>query len=387
MRKSTLVFVLLCLVGLVDSTYLAWDHLQALTDPAFGGGLCASGGGCDISRTSAASEIPLGSLGPGLPIAILGLGFYLAFLALLVFRARRPEDPTPPRLLLALGVLSSAYAIALLVLSLVVQGELCPLCTVLYVVNLGLLVTAWVTLGEPIGSWLKRVWGAVPTAATAVAAAVFIAGVVAAYAIYALALADAPAHGALPDAAVSVDVTGRPTKGSPTAPVHIVEFADIECGHCHLLFKTLEALQRDRPQDVRVTFMNFPLDKACNPAVTRDFHVNACWLATVAVCAGDQGKEYEALSLLFEDHKGKQEDLTQRVVDLGLDKVALLECMASDATRKRIASDIDEGLKLGITGTPVFFVNGHKVVGARSRADLEKMVDDAMKSAPPAGQD
>ena len=64
-----------------------------------------------------------------------------------------------------------------------------------------------------------------------------------------------------------------------------------------------------------------------------------------------------------------------------MDKVKLLECMADPKTRDRIVEDIDKGLKLGITGTPVFLVNGHKVIGGRPRPDLEKMIDDAMKTA------
>ncbi|MCA9514063.1 MAG: thioredoxin domain-containing protein [Myxococcales bacterium] len=381
MRKSTLVFVLLCLIGLADAAYLTWDHFQAVADPEFAGGLCAMGGGCDISRFDAASAIPLGSLGPKLPISILAVGFYLAFLALTIWRARRPADPAPPRLQLGLAALASAYSVALLLYSVIGHGTVCMYCSVLYGTNLALLVTAWLTLGEPVGTWLKRVWGSIASAATGVTAAVFVAGVVGVYVVYALTLSAALATDHLPDTVAQVDVDGRATKGDPNAPVHIVEFADIECPHCRILFETVEAIQRDRPKDVRVTFMHFPLDKACNPAVKQDFHVNACWLATVGECAGAQGKKYEALSVLFEHHKGAQDEVLAQVVDLGVDKVKLLECMADPKTRDRIVEDIDKGLKLGITGTPVFLVNGHKVIGGRPRPDLEKMIDDAMKTA------
>jgi len=386
-RAYAIVIGLLCFVGLADGAYLTWDHFQAHADPEFAGGLCGEGGGCDISRHSAASEIPLGPIGPGLPISILAVAFYLVFGLLARRSLRRPEDREPRRLLLGLALLASLYSVALFALSLIEQGRLCEFCTVLYVVNLGLLAVSWARLGEPFGAFLRGVWGAILRPSAGVAAAVFAAIVVALYVPYALALSAADTTGMSEDV-VAITTGDRATKGPSDAPIHIVEFADVECPHCRTLFETINEVQAARPDQVRVTFMHFPLDQSCNPAVQREFHRNACWLAAVADCADRQGRFFEVLGELFAHHRGLSRDaILGRVagLGLGLDMDALRACVDDDATRARILSDIEEGMSLGVRGTPVFFVNGHMVTGARSRADLEAMLDKVAAESPQTG--
>ena len=121
MRKSTLVFVLLCLIGLADAAYLTWDHFQAVADPEFAGGLCAMGGGCDISRFDAASAIPLGSLGPKLPISILAVGFYFVAVQYIVMRAPA-SAPVSPRMPIRERLRAIARGWGVFALAVVVMG-------------------------------------------------------------------------------------------------------------------------------------------------------------------------------------------------------------------------------------------------------------------------
>lgn len=376
-RTIVLLYGLLALVGLADAAYLTWDHYQHLVDPSFGGGLCGEGGGCDISRTSAASEIPLGGLGPGLPISILAMAFYLAFAALAAVRLRRPDDRRPRRLLVGLAALATAYSLALLALSLIVQGSLCELCSILYAVNLALLVVAWRDLGDPPLTWLREVWAALPSRGAAVAAVTFVVVATAAYVVYAsgvranVGVLDAPTQ--------VVETDARPAVGPVDAPVQIVEFADFQCPHCSALFETLEAVQKARPNEVRVTFMHFPLDKACNPRMERDFHMQACALAYVADCAGQQGKFFEVAEQVFKLGRGASREAALAIAaDHGLDARRMAACVDDPATHARVLADIEQGIALGVTGTPAFFVNGRRVVGARPRATIDSMIDDVL---------
>lgn len=403
MNKRTLaiLFGALTLIGLAWAAYLTWDHYQATIDPNYSGGLCSVGSSCDISR-GPEGEILNGLLPVGLPVAILAMAFYAAFGLVTFFRVRRPEDRTPPGIQLALAVLASLYSVSLAIYSLAVQGELCKLCTVLYGVNLLLVAVAWRGLGEPIGAWFKRLWGiasrrlgepigawlkrvwrAIPWLPTAATAAVFAGAVVALYALYAVRVDTVLAsHIDADDGTVATLVTeGRPSKGPVDAPVHLVEFADMQCPHCMHLFDAVEDVQAARPKELRVTFIHFPLDKACNPVLKQEFHQNACWLARVSDCAGRQGKFFEVAKALFDGQLGgtSNDDLLLRVRGLGVDMGELASCMKSEATDKRILADIQQGLDLEISGTPVFFINGHRMSGARSPEALNALIDAALK--------
>ena len=50
-----------------------------------------------------------------------------------------------------------------------------------------------------------------------------------------------------------------------------------------------------------------------------------------------------------------------------------------------VQRDVDEGMKLGLKGTPSLFINGRRVT-ARTYEDLKASVDAALKSSPPSGR-
>lgn len=379
-RTLAILFGALALVGLADASYMAWDHYQSAIDPNYGGGLCGVATGCDISR-GPSGEILNGVLAHGVPLAVIAMGFYIAFLLTTFFRVRRPDDRVPARIQLGLATLAVLYSLSLAIYSLIVQGTLCKLCAVMYVVNILLLGVAWRGLGEPLGTWFRKVWGAVPKLTTVAMTATFLAAIVAIYALYAVRV-DSVLAARSETPVATLHTEGRPAKGPAEAPVHLVEFADLQCPHCEHLFNAVEEVAAARPDDLRVTFVHFPLDKACNPLLKQDFHPNACWLARLADCAGRQGKFFEATKVLFERQRDSSNDaLLGLVAGLGLDRTAIEACVASEETAKRILADIQEGLDLDISGTPVFFINGHRMSGARSPADLNALIDQAMKEA------
>jgi protein-disulfide isomerase len=68
-----------------------------------------------------------------------------------------------------------------------------------------------------------------------------------------------------------------PSKGAPSAAGDLVEFSDLECPHCRTMHRTVSSLFEERgPGRLRVRFVNYPLDKACNPHVARSLHPTAC---------------------------------------------------------------------------------------------------------------
>lgn len=138
--------------------------------------------------------------------------------------------------------------------------------------------------------------------------------------------------------------------------VTFVEFLDFECEACRAAFPAVEELRR--MYDGRVTFVvrNFPL------------HYNSVAAASAAEAAAAQG-EFDAMyQLLFETQPewGEQQTSTEDVFfgfaeELGLDMDEFRAVYDDPATTALVERDRRDGLALGVTGTPTFFLNGDKV--------------------------
>lgn len=153
------------------------------------------------------------------------------------------------------------------------------------------------------------------------------------------------------DEGVEIDVAGAPSRGSPMAPVTIVEFSDFECPYCGRAHPILQQVLRDYEGRVRVVFKQFPLSA----------HPHAMPAARAAVAAGNQDHFWEMHDLLFEHQRQlEEEDLERYAEQLGLDMDRFREDMQSAETQQRVEADKQQGQRLGVEGTPTFFVNGRR---------------------------
>jgi predicted DsbA family dithiol-disulfide isomerase len=65
--------------------------------------------------------------------------------------------------------------------------------------------------------------------------------------------------------------------------------------------------------------------------------------------------------------------------ELGLDMDRFKRDAASDEVKKRIDEDMRQGSKLGVTGTPAFFINGRFISGAQPFANFKRVIDEAIE--------
>jgi protein-disulfide isomerase len=171
---------------------------------------------------------------------------------------------------------------------------------------------------------------------------------------------DGPAVGDEPEA---VPVERAPARGSAWAPITIVEFADYQCPFCARAEATIRAIEQAHPGDVRVVFEDMPLP----------FHPNARPMAKAALAAEAQGRFWEMHDRLFALGAAGSRDAIDGVArDLGLDVARFDRDMDDPATAARIDAEIAVAETLQVTGTPTFFVNGHRVIGAQPPAAFEK---------------
>jgi protein-disulfide isomerase len=179
-----------------------------------------------------------------------------------------------------------------------------------------------------------------------------------------------------PPAAARVDVAvaGAPVRGAANAPVTIVEFSDFECPFCKRATVTVASLLEKYPGKIKVVYRDFPLEK---------IHPLARRAAEAARCARDDGKFWEYHDVLFaQSPKLAPEELKQYAVQVGLDPAKFDACLASGVHRADVQSDIDEGERLGITATPMFFINGRSVRGAQPAETFARVIDDELTRSP-----
>jgi protein-disulfide isomerase len=83
-------------------------------------------------------------------------------------------------------------------------------------------------------------------------------------------------------------------RGSPTAPVMIVEFSDFQCIYCHQVEATLKNLLAKYGNRASLAYRDFPLTQV---------HPQAELAAEASRCAGEQGKFWEYHHQLFSSSK------------------------------------------------------------------------------------
>jgi len=169
----------------------------------------------------------------------------------------------------------------------------------------------------------------------------------------------------------TIATAGRPSKGPANAPVTIVEFSDFECPFCRALFPTLERIEADYKDKLRVVYLQFPL---------ATMHTHARKAAEASLCAYEQNKFWPFHDAMFNDQQNLSvNDLKQKAKDLSLDMKAFNTCLDSGKYLSEIQSDMEEGVRVGISGTPAIFINGRLLIGAQPYADIQKIVEDELR--------
>jgi protein-disulfide isomerase len=150
--------------------------------------------------------------------------------------------------------------------------------------------------------------------------------------------------------------TGRVTNltgymlGRPDAPLTMVEFTDLQCPFCReYAMTTFDAIKKNWIDTGKLRYISrdFPLD----------FHAQAQPAARAARCAGEQGKFWEMrLALMRNANLLTPAYIAKTANDLKLDAGAFTGCAASTKFDAQIQAETQEGLQLGIGGTPTFVI-------------------------------
>jgi protein-disulfide isomerase len=154
--------------------------------------------------------------------------------------------------------------------------------------------------------------------------------------------------------------------------VTVVEFLDLECEACGAAFPGVEQLRAEYGDRVTFVMRYFPVPS----------HLNAELAACAVEAAGQQGQLEGMYRLMFEnqpawgDQQVSHRDTFRGFAqELGLDMAKFDAALDDPATLARVVKDRDDGIELGVQGTPTFFVNGVKFDGPPSYDALKTVID------------
>jgi protein-disulfide isomerase len=184
----------------------------------------------------------------------------------------------------------------------------------------------------------------------------------------------APAASA-PTVPVSIEEGSSPTWGPEGAPVTIVEFSDFQCPFCARYADQTYPLLRETYGDrVRYVFKHYPI---------AGLHPDAERAGMAAECAHEQDRFWEYHEALF----ANQANLSQaallgyaRQVEIP-DLDQFTQCLTTQKYAATVQADLLLGDRLGVSGTPTFFINGIPMMGAQPYAEFELAIEQALQDA------
>lgn len=167
-----------------------------------------------------------------------------------------------------------------------------------------------------------------------------------------------------PAAVVVVSEDDDPALGPADAPIVMVEFSDFRCPYCGRFYAdTLQPLLERYEGQIRLVYRDFPV-------------VGGALAAEAAECADDQGAFWDYHDTLFTN----QSDLSETALisyagQLDLDVETFTACLQGHVHQEEIQNDFLDGRSYNVTGTPTFFINGRRLIGARPLVVFQEMID------------
>lgn len=183
------------------------------------------------------------------------------------------------------------------------------------------------------------------------------------------------------EAELAASIEGLPRRGNPDGAITIIEFSDFQCPYCTRGAKTVEEILEKYPNDVNFVFKHFPLG----------FHPWAKPAAIASNCAGNQNDD--AFWLLHDKFFEKQKELNpgnvmakskEFLADAKIDLAKWSDCAENQesseykAAAASVDADMAFGQKMGVSGTPGFFVNGRFLNGAQPIGAFEPIIQEIL---------
>lgn len=166
-------------------------------------------------------------------------------------------------------------------------------------------------------------------------------------------------------------------KGPFSAKVVLVEFLDPECEACAAMYPIVKKISQEFESELRVVIRYMT------------FHKNSKLVANILEGARAENKYWESLELLFQtqdqwaNHQNPNPELIPQILKpLKMNMTQIMADAKAGKYDRQIAEDTEDGRMVGVTGTPTFFVNGHKVLELGYDSLRSEITAQLQKSSP-----
>ncbi len=168
--------------------------------------------------------------------------------------------------------------------------------------------------------------------------------------------------------------------GNKTAKNKLVVFADFACGHCKDASKELKLRVNENKQLVNLTYVFYPLDKACNKVLRGKLSDYSCVSAKLALCSEKEGKVWKAIDYLYahkDDSRKLPFDTKKFISDMSkkLNLKGLDTCYSSKWVEDKLVEETTVHKNLKIPGTPIVLLNNKRLGGTyKSKVVFSKFI-------------
>jgi len=150
-----------------------------------------------------------------------------------------------------------------------------------------------------------------------------------------------------------IPIGKSPIRGKANALVTIVGFLDLECPYSARFQPVINQVLEAYPGKVKYVIKHFPLA----------FHKQAKPAAKAMLAAGEQGKYWEMADAILKDSRGLSAEKLEgfaKTLKLNIKKYKAALKKKDFEWEKLIQEDYELGQKVGVRGTPTYYLNGRK---------------------------
>ena len=191
------------------------------------------------------------------------------------------------------------------------------------------------------------------------------------FAYYFYAMSSSPVANSTPDIVIT---QSDHVRGAKDGKLTLVEFGDFQCPACGAWEPMVRQVLADNKDTLKMSYRHFPLTQ---------IHRNALISAKASEAASLQGKFWEMHDILYDKQDEWSNSLNARdfmftyATTLGLNATKFKTDLDSKAVEEKILAELKEGTRLGVQGTPTFFLNGKKLENVTDLASFNKAIKEA----------
>lgn len=169
-----------------------------------------------------------------------------------------------------------------------------------------------------------------------------------------------------PEKQILVEGSENHWTGTTTPKITIVEFGDYACTYCQKAQPKIREISLKYKDSVKYIFRDYPINTE-----------QSLKLAIAARCAGEQNMFWQAHDKIFQNPGlSSDADIKKIIKTIGVKVEKFDSCYDGQKYLTEIKKDLTDGQRLGITGTPTWFINGNMIKGDIPYDTFTKIIEE-----------